>query len=204
MLTNGFRLIQDREITLFDGTRFVRHDRYQHMITHLHMSRELLQSRRIFPVHLHFRIIAIAGPPTINDPWLTNETIHLFDFHPIPQFGHSLSTSNVSVLDAPSTTTPTPHKLQTQTADSLVSFLQTVAPGAPVEILMKLQALHERMIQLCSDPVIQLDAPISLRQLIRVAKRAARYPDEVAQNLVSIYKMMHFVSVLPIMHFELQ
>lgn len=188
------RLIQDREITLFDGTRFVRHDRYQHMITHLHLSKEQLQARRIFPVHLHFRIIAIATPPTINDPWLTNETIHLFDFHPIPQFGHSLSgpANAVSVLDTPTPNhPPTPTPTPSTSSDSLISFLQTVAPGAPQEILVKLQNLHERMLQLCSDPVIQLDAPISLRQLIRVAKRAARYPDEVAQNLVSIYTSVY-------------
>lgn len=183
-------MILDREITLFDGTRFVRQDRYAHMMTHLHMPAEVLRTRRIFPVHSRFRIVAIAAPPNPTDSWLNNETIHLFDFYSVPQFDLTLSLgpSHISVLDSPAlqpisrthtpTTTPLPN--------SLVHFLSTVAPLAPVEILNCLQAFSERMRKLCEDPVIQLDEPISMRQLIRIARRASRYPTEVAQNIVSI------------------
>ena len=202
------RLIQDREITLFDGTRLVRQDRYTHMVshpsstfafpltyikmTHLHMSTETLQTLRIFPVHPYFRMVAIAAPPNPSDSWLNNETIHLFDFHSVPQFNHTLSLrpSHVSVLDStPLQPTSSPHTttaVETPASNSLVQFLSTVAPGAPLELLGRLQAFSERMRRLCEDPVIQLDEPVSMRQLIRVARRAARYPAEIAQNIVSI------------------
>ena len=44
------RIIQDREMSLFDGTRLIRMDRYQYMLTRL--SKEELDNKKIFPIHL--------------------------------------------------------------------------------------------------------------------------------------------------------
>lgn len=39
------RLIHDRELTLYDGTRLLREDRYQQLKEDLHLSDEKLQER---------------------------------------------------------------------------------------------------------------------------------------------------------------
>jgi MoxR-like ATPase len=74
------RLIEDREITLFDGSRYVKPERYQIMQDELGLSVEVLTERGIFPVHPGFRILALATPPSRGQPWLTNEVLHLFHF----------------------------------------------------------------------------------------------------------------------------
>lgn len=74
------RLCIDREISLFDGTRFVRPSRYAHMQKQLRISEADLTRRRIFPVHPAFRILALATPPSRSDPWLNNEVLQLFHF----------------------------------------------------------------------------------------------------------------------------
>ena len=74
------RLVEDREITLFDGSRYVRPDRYQHMITELGLTEDELTARGIFMVHPSFRILALATPPSPSTPWLSNEMLNLFHF----------------------------------------------------------------------------------------------------------------------------
>jgi MoxR-like ATPase len=91
------RLIEDRELTLFDGTRLMRSDRYEMLLQRGH-SRAELDRLRIFPVLPSFRIIALANPPTAPGmagpsgrgsaggaataaPWLLEETLPLFSFH---------------------------------------------------------------------------------------------------------------------------
>lgn len=80
--------------------------------------------------------------------------------------------------------------------DSLVQFLHSVEPRTPLDVLERLQEFSARIRRLCEDPVIQLEEPISLRQLVRVSKRAAHYPQEVAENLVNIPLSRSFVLYL--------
>lgn len=56
------RLIHDREIQLFDGTRLLRHDKYDDMLANGYSDEQLL-SKGIFRVHPSFRIVALAEPP---------------------------------------------------------------------------------------------------------------------------------------------
>lgn len=83
------RLIEDREVTLFDGTRLVRHDRFLRLLER-HTPEELA-NLRIFPVLPSFRVIALAAPPSApgstgasgssQSNWLIEETLPLFSFH---------------------------------------------------------------------------------------------------------------------------
>ncbi|XP_009866947.1 PREDICTED: von Willebrand factor A domain-containing protein 8-like, partial [Apaloderma vittatum] len=78
------RLIHDRELTLYDGTRLLREDRYQNLKEELHISDEKLQERSIFPIHPSFRIVVLAEPPVIGSSaqqWLGPEFLTLFLFH---------------------------------------------------------------------------------------------------------------------------
>jgi hypothetical protein len=51
--------------------------RYQEMQDRLGFTKAELASRGIFLVHPAFRVLALANPPTKQDPWLNNEVLHL-------------------------------------------------------------------------------------------------------------------------------
>lgn len=57
-----FRLIHDREVQLYDGTRLVGSDSYDQMISSGRSAKELTENR-IFRIHPSFRIVALAEPP---------------------------------------------------------------------------------------------------------------------------------------------
>jgi MoxR-like ATPase len=101
------RLIQDRELELLDGTKLLRHDRYDSLLDELKKSNQLnkLDSLKIRRIHPSFRIVATAEPPspgklslkeleedkkkisqqqqvnrtnTNNNEWLNSEVLNLF------------------------------------------------------------------------------------------------------------------------------
>ena len=101
------RLIQNREIDLFDGSKLLHHERYDELIQ---SDTKSLQSK-VMRVHPSFRIIATAEPPTAksalketenlevgadgkvakaapppaikNNEWLNSEVLNLFMYHVI-------------------------------------------------------------------------------------------------------------------------
>lgn len=56
-----FRLIQDRDLQLHDGTRLLRSDRYDKLAKKLGV--DVMDKSNIIRVHPAFRIIALAEPP---------------------------------------------------------------------------------------------------------------------------------------------
>lgn len=58
-----FRLVHDREVQLYDGTRLIRSDSYDQMIANGRSAEELAENR-IFRIHPSFRIVALAEPPS--------------------------------------------------------------------------------------------------------------------------------------------
>ncbi len=56
------RLIHDREVQLYDGTRLLRHDRYDQLLAN-GSTVELLNSKGVVRIHPSFRMIALAEPP---------------------------------------------------------------------------------------------------------------------------------------------
>ncbi len=57
------RLIHDRELSLFDGTRLLRHDRYEEIKAKNGYNDEEMLHRGIRPIHPSFRIVALSEPP---------------------------------------------------------------------------------------------------------------------------------------------
>ncbi len=102
----------------------------------------------------------------------------------------SLPPPHVSVLDKPQQTIV---KVQEWSSDELAKFLLDIEPRIFAEVLVKIVQFSARVRRLCEDPVSQLEEPISLRQLIRATKRAAKYPGEVAQNLMSICFLRNYI-----------
>lgn len=78
------RLVQDRELTLFDGTKLINQTRFQQLLTE-GMTSEQLAAKGVLPVHPDFRLIAIANPPDTSSPWLSAEVAGMFSFHLTPE-----------------------------------------------------------------------------------------------------------------------
>uniref|UniRef100_A0A669BIT7 von Willebrand factor A domain-containing protein 8 n=1 Tax=Oreochromis niloticus TaxID=8128 RepID=A0A669BIT7_ORENI len=84
------RLLHDREIDLYDGTRLLRWDRYQTLKEQLQLSDQELQERSVFPIHPSFRVLALAEPPVVGtgagsnsraQQWLGPEVLTMFLYH---------------------------------------------------------------------------------------------------------------------------
>lgn len=59
------RLVHDREVQLYDGTRLVRHDKYDDMLAEGYTG-EQLAAKGLQRIHPAFRIVALAEPPLGN------------------------------------------------------------------------------------------------------------------------------------------
>ena len=78
-------MIQDREVTLYDGTRFVSPWRWKLLMKSLDLTPEDLFGRGLRCTHPTFRLIALATPnDSRSRSWLTNEALQLFHFFTLP------------------------------------------------------------------------------------------------------------------------
>ena len=166
------RLIEDREITLFDGSRYVKPERYQAMQEDLGLSEADLEERGIFCVHPSFRILALATPPTRGQPWLTNEMLHLFHFFQLD-------------MDISSETG----------REHAATLLRSVVPNLSDEVPPKLAAFAANLAEVDADSASTTDGSMSVRMMLRVARRAVAYPDDlsdaVAMNMMTMFMPSH-------------
>ena len=88
-------LLQDREVSLNDGTRFVTPERWSFMTEKLGISPSHLEASKIHMVHPGFRIVALAVPRGSRDRrWLSNEIMQLFHFFVMPLALTSIETNS--------------------------------------------------------------------------------------------------------------
>uniref|UniRef100_A0A8D8QL76 von Willebrand factor A domain-containing protein 8 n=1 Tax=Cacopsylla melanoneura TaxID=428564 RepID=A0A8D8QL76_9HEMI len=73
------RLVHDRELQLYDGTRLLRHDRYDTLVE----SNQGQPIPGVLRIHPDFRIIATAESPSTGNSWLTPEILSLFLFQEV-------------------------------------------------------------------------------------------------------------------------
>lgn len=156
-----FRLVLERDITLFDGTRLIRHDSYEKLCATC--TEEELSRRGVFAIHRSFRIVAIGTPPTAADNWLSNDITALF------HFVHCDLTNGTPIAPV----------------------LKLIIPASKDDMLERLQTFALECRKLQHDPVVQLHDPISLRQLLRVTRHAAKYPDEVKATLSRVLMLRY-------------
>ena len=84
------RLIHDREVQLYDGTRLLARDKYDLLLAEHGRTAEEMAARSVLPIqHPAFRLAALAEPPTVSQigelirmPKL-GRTIHKYS--PVPQ-----------------------------------------------------------------------------------------------------------------------
>ncbi|KAG9492060.1 hypothetical protein GDO78_000536 [Eleutherodactylus coqui] len=165
------RLIHDRELTLYDGSRLLRGDRYQSLKNELQLSDAKLQERSIFPIHPSFRIIALAEPPVIGSntqQWLGPELLTMFLYH----------------------------NVKPSTRQEEVHIMSEMVPNVPKEAVEQLLTLTHKLRD-ANDPTAQsLSSSLSTRQLLRICKRLSQYPDESLHHAVNKACLSRFLPSL--------
>ncbi|XP_054285808.1 von Willebrand factor A domain-containing protein 8 [Macrosteles quadrilineatus] len=140
------RLVQDRELQLYDGTRLVSHERYDQLAGEL--GEEGLQAARVLRVHPSFRVVALAEPPGGGaSQWLNPEVLSLFLYHQMPALSQEQEL----------------HIMQKKFGRAAPAVLEVV------KLSHMLRNSSDPTLQ-------SLASSLSTRQLLRVARRAAAYP----------------------------
>ncbi|XP_060072942.1 von Willebrand factor A domain-containing protein 8-like [Ylistrum balloti] len=164
------RLIHDRDLQLLDGSRLLRHDRYQEMKKELNLTDEQMSEKGILPIHPSFRMIALSEPPvagSTKQQWMTPELLTMFLFHNLRPLSKA---EELEVI----------HKVVKNSPDmnSLISFVHKLRTS--------------------TDPAMaSIASSLSTRQLIRVAKRVAQFPSKDLYGIVEKACLARFLPQLP-------
>ncbi|XP_068732159.1 von Willebrand factor A domain-containing protein 8-like [Montipora capricornis] len=155
------RLISERELSLYDGTRLLHHERYETIKEDNNWTDDDMNSRGVLCIHPSFRIIGLAEPPLISSAqqqWLNSELLSMFLFHHV---------------------CPLSKQEEAQVIYDMV-------PGSPRDVMDKLLDLTDKL-RLSKDPTASsIGSSLSTRQLLRIARRLATYPSEDLEH--SIHK----------------
>ncbi|XP_056108158.1 von Willebrand factor A domain-containing protein 8 [Rhinichthys klamathensis goyatoka] len=165
------RLLHDRELALYDGTRLLRWDRYQTLKEELKLTDQELQDRSIFPIHPSFRIIALAEPPQVGSAtqqWLGPEILTMFLFHTIKPLAKAEETA----------------------------ILQGMIPNVPKEAVEQLQHLTHSLRKSNDPTALSLASSLSTRQLLRICRRLSQYPQESVAHAVNKACLSRFLPSL--------
>ncbi|KAJ3023473.1 hypothetical protein HKX48_002900 [Thoreauomyces humboldtii] len=168
------RLLQDREIVMPDGSFLTSAENFDLMKETTGLSDADLNARGVHRVHPSFRIIGTSSV-TLNHKatkqdmtWLTEEVGTMFQFIEVPAIGAAEETALLTEL-----TGCPPAKLK-QLLDFAAHFRQ-LAEGAG--------SGHET--------VLAKSTSLSTRQLLRICRRLAQYPDE------NLYATIHRTCLSP-------
>ncbi|XP_026074296.1 von Willebrand factor A domain-containing protein 8 [Carassius auratus] len=165
------RLLHDRELSLYDGTRLLRWDRYQTLKDELKLTDQELQDRSIFPVHPSFRILALAEPPQVgstSQQWLGPEILTMFLFHTIRPLAKAEETA----------------------------VIQGMIPNVPNEAVEQLQHLTHSLRKSNDPTALSLASSLSTRQLLRICRRLSQYPEESVAHAVNKACLSRFLPSL--------
>ncbi|KAM9486140.1 von Willebrand factor A domain-containing protein 8 [Clarias gariepinus] len=165
------RLLHDRELALYDGTRLLRWDRYLAMKEEHQLTDHELQERRIFPIHPSFRVIALAEPPVAgssSQQWLSPELLTMFFFHTVRPLA--------KVEEA--------------------AIIHGMTPNVPKEAVEQLLHLTHSL-RSTNDPTAKsLSSSLSTRQLLRICHRLSQYPEESIAHAVNKACLSRFLPSL--------
>ena len=176
------RLIQDRELDLSDGTKLLRHDKYDELCKEaLHTGQQL--AGKILRIHPSFRLIATAEPPVSkasvresgsekpltkaanSTDWLNSEVLNLFLYHTI----EPLSTKYEHEILGKMFRLNSQHK-------RLFGLIEQLRNKSHDEAHLK-----------------HISKLFSLRKLIRISNQLEKYPNQDLATLVQnacLYKFM--------------
>ncbi|XP_049904645.1 von Willebrand factor A domain-containing protein 8 [Epinephelus moara] len=175
------RLLHDRELDLYDGTRLLRWDRYQTLKEQLQFSDQQLQERSIFPIHPSFRVLALAEPPVVGastsssgssnsrgQQWLGPELLTMFLYHSVTPMARAEE----------------------------MDLIQGLTPNVPKEAAEQLLHLTHSL-RKTNDPTAQsLASSLSTRQLLRICRHLSQYPEESIAHAVNKACLSRFLPSL--------
>uniref|UniRef100_UPI0037E9A655 von Willebrand factor A domain-containing protein 8 n=1 Tax=Semicossyphus pulcher TaxID=241346 RepID=UPI0037E9A655 len=172
------RLLHDRELDLYDGTRLLRWDRYQTLKEQLQFSDEQLKERSIFPIHPSFRVLALAEPPVVGasasggsskgQQWLGPELLTMFLYHTVTPLAKAEEMGLIQGLTL---------NVPTEAAEQLLHLTHTLRKT--------------------NDPTAQsLASSLSTRQLLRICRRLSQYPEESIAHAVNKACLSRFLPSL--------
>ncbi|XP_071949792.1 von Willebrand factor A domain-containing protein 8-like [Antedon mediterranea] len=166
------RLVHDREVTLFDGTRLIGHDRYEELKQKHDLTDTELKQCGILPIHHSFRIIGLAEPPSIGgssgQQWLSSEILTMFLFHQVK---------------------PLSFKEE-------MTVLHGIVPGFHEASLEQLLNFSHRL-RNATDPTLQsLSSSLSTRNLVRIARRLSTHPNDCLHYAVNKANLSRFLPQL--------
>ncbi|KPJ19943.1 Uncharacterized protein KIAA0564-like [Papilio machaon] len=150
------RLVHDRELQLHDGTRLLRHDRYDELRA-TGLTREELEDSGVKRIHPAFRMVALAEPPSLErgQPWLTPEILSLFIFHEMRNLSKEEEIFIIKSLYG-----------------NISSPLHSI-----IDLADQLRKSEDSTLK-------NLSSSLSTRQLLRIANRMSKYPIDSAYETV--------------------
>ncbi|XP_072949521.1 von Willebrand factor A domain-containing protein 8 [Epargyreus clarus] len=150
------RLVHDRELQLHDGTRLVRHDKYDELVS-LGITEAELEESGVKRIHPAFRIVALAEPPTLGrgQQWLSPEILSLFIFHEMRNLSQQ---EEIFIINS----------LYGDISDPLHSIIN----------------LADQLRKSDDNTLKNLSSSLSTRQLLRIASRMSKYPTDSAYETV--------------------
>ncbi|CAO3686219.1 unnamed protein product [Umbelopsis ramanniana] len=171
-LTTLQRLVMEREVQLPDGKRLVNPKRFLSLMKkHNWSQEELLKEKGMIPIHPSFRIVCLARAGSgagLDGPagaWLTPEVLTMFHF--------------VVVSPLPSAEEQ--------------SVLKTLSPGVDEDKLSTLLKFANRLRRDTDENIKVLSNAMSTRQLIRICRRIAYFPDDCLHTSVHKVSLSRFM-----------
>jgi MoxR-like ATPase len=161
------RLIHDRELTLFDGTRLLKRERYDVIKAESSLSDAQMKERGILAIHPSFRVLALSEPPVLgssSQQWLNSELLTMFLYH----------------------------NMRPMTQEEEQQVLKRLVPN--MTDMRPIMTLTHKLRQATDSNLKSVAASLSTRQLLRIAKRLADYPTE---NLHSVIEKACLSRFLP-------
>lgn len=195
------RLVHDRELQLFDGTRLLRSDRFEAATKNAMRTEDKSEEDaiKILPIKDSFRIVALAEPPPANavvsggaaigsgsqssssSQWLTPEILSMFLFHAMRPLD---KVEEMSVLA---------RLIRNEQQNQLLGKSSDL-PKAIKDVVEVTHALRTS-----KDSALTSIATTSLstRQLIRIARRFEKFPHESAAHAIRKASLSRFLPALP-------
>ncbi|CAG9859748.1 unnamed protein product [Phyllotreta striolata] len=169
-LTILYRLVQDREIQLHDGTRLINRERCEFLRNQYGLGKTELAERKVFEIHPDFRIIAIGEPSNARSDtpsWLSSEMLNLFVFHEM----RSLTKSE-----------------EMHIVRSLVGTI-----SKPLQQVIDLA----HVLRSSPDATLRsLSGHLSTRKILQIAAKMRKYPNENVHEIVESAFMIKFLPTL--------
>ncbi|KAF9979600.1 von Willebrand factor A domain-containing protein 8 [Mortierella antarctica] len=165
------RLIHERETAMPDGRKLLRHSHYDQLQAKFGWSQEQMEKKGLLRISPSFRIVALARPISNGTEggkpgsWLAPEIVSMFQF-----------------------VTVRPLSLQEET-----QLLETLSPGVSPESLSLLLKFANHLRNSPDETIKTLSSAMSTRQLIRICRRLAVFPNESLHDAVHKVSLSRFL-----------